>query len=254
MKKRFTKDQFPTWTCSSCNRGLLVPLKDTFNFRDTGSSELGRMHEAWEPEWIEYRFCVLLKCNNNQCREVATLTGNGKVAEVLIYHQGIPDQDHIDIFFPEYCCPPPAVFSIPEDTPDQVRNEILDSFSVFFSLPDVAGNRIRASIEALLTSQKVNKTRLKSVAGGKKKRKRLSLHERILKFGEKNQDLSNKLLAIKWLGNEASHTGGLSIDDIFDAYEILNYVLNEIYADNRKRIDELASKINKLRGRRSKKR
>jgi len=36
-------------------------------------------------------------------------------------------------------------------------------------------------------------------------------------------------MAIKWLGNEAAHGGVLSRNDILDVYEVLSFVIDDIY-------------------------
>ena len=96
----------------------------------------------------------------------------------------------------------------------------------------------------ILDHQKIKKTTISK----KKKRVKLTLHDRIIEYGKKKNQLSKNILAIKWIGNSASHTQGLEIDDIFDAYDLLHHVLNEIY-DNR---TNHIAKITKARNKRKK--
>jgi hypothetical protein len=245
-KQQFEKDRFPVWMCSTCNTGILELQSDTFRFTHTGESgQLFKKSDAWEPEWIRYRFCTFLKCNNKKCQDTAILTGSGRVNEYLQNSYGIAEEVFVDEFFPEYCNPPPLIFEIPEKTPQKIKKQILESFSVFFSQPNSAGNKIRTCIEILLTDQKINQTKIS------KKRKeefRLSLHDRIKIFGGKFPDLSENILAIKWIGNSASHTDGLVVDDIFDSYELLHHVLNELYANRHKHINKLTKAINNRKG------
>ena len=257
-KLQFEKDKFPVWTCSTCGKGILELQLDTFHREETGESKMSRDCEAWEPEWSKFRFCAFLKCNNGNCQETATLTGSGRLFEgipkpedICIYEEIDPGGRplvFVEKFLPEYCSPPPLVFEIPAMTLEEVKTRILESFSVFLSQPDSAGNKIRTCLEDLLTSQKINKIEITK----KRKREKLSLHKRIIKLGEQFPDLGKNILAIKWLGNSASHTSGLTIDDIFDAYEILHHVLNEIYVNRHKHINKLTNAINKRKGSRGK--
>ena len=57
-------------------------------------------------------------------------------------------------------------------------------------------------IEILLDNLKVPKTELSK----KSKRKRLTLHSRIEKLSETHPNIEKHLLAIKWIGNDGSHT------------------------------------------------
>ena len=243
----FIKNKFPPWTCLKCSVGLLELQKNTLNVEDTGDSRLARGHDAWEPDWIDYRFVALLKCNNKECRDCITLSGTGKVREAIIENYGYPEQEYLDVFYPKYFSPPPQIFPIPANTPEDIKEEIVQSFSIFLSDPNAAGNRVRTCIELILNQQKINKTVTKSG-----KRKPLTLHSRITLFKTKFNELGKNLLAIKWLGNAASHASGLEIDDIFDAYEILHHVLNEIYDNRTKQISQLTKKINKKKGKLSK--
>jgi Domain of unknown function (DUF4145) len=245
-KKQFDKDHFPVWTCSKCNTGILELLPDTFHFQLTGESEISKECDAWDHEWVALRFTTFLKCNNKECQETAVLCGKGYVDQEVQYNSGVPEQVYVEYFTPEYCYPPPAFFKIPSKVPDEIKKEIIDSFSICFSQPNSAGNKIRTAIEKLLTLQRVNRV----VISKKRKRIRLNLHDRILLYGKKNPELSKNILAIKWVGNSASHTEGLEIEDIFDAYDLLSYVLGEIYANSQKHIKKITKEINKKKGKR----
>lgn len=77
------------------------------------------------------------------------------------------------------------------------------------------------------------------------------LHSRIEEFKirvSKYGHLSDQLMAIKWLGNEASHTAGLTRIDIFDALDLLEFVLEELFHGRKIKMQKLAKKINKKKG------
>jgi hypothetical protein len=62
--------------------------------------------------------------------------------------------------------------------------------------------------------------------------------------------LGSQLMALKWLGNTASHEGGVSRDDLLDAFEILEHNLRELIEHRSARVAELARKLTKKHGRR----
>jgi hypothetical protein len=240
-KKPFTKDNFPLWICSCCNTGVFEIEKDKFHSVFDGSTERVKSHPAFDPDWVSLRFCGILRCNNKNCLESASISGTGVVKEEVSFESIEPELNYIEYFTPEYCFPPPAIFKIPEKTPEDVATEIIQSFSIFFSQAGSAGNKIRNSIEKLLDHQRIKKTTLNKIG----KRVSLSLHQRIIEYDHKNSDLSKNILAIKWIGNSASHTRGLDIDDIFDAYDLLSHVLTEIYDNRSHHIKRITEKRNR---------
>lgn len=57
------------------------------------------------------------------------------------------------------------------------------------------------------------------------------------------------MLAIKWLGNAGSHSQKtVSRDDVIDAYELLEHILQEIYMQKTEKLKTKAQKINKMKG------
>lgn len=240
-KKSFTKDNFPLWICSRCNTGIFEIEKDKFHSVFDGPTEKVKSHFAFDPDWVSLRFCGILRCNNKNCQESASISGTGIVEEEHSYDSGQPKLNFVEYFTTEYCFPPPAIFKIPEKTPEDVAIEIIQSFSIFFSQPGSAGNKIRTSIEKLLDRQRIRKT----IRNKRGKRVSLKLHDRIIEYGHKNSELSKNILAIKWIGNSASHTTGLDIDDIFDAYDLLSHVLTEIYENRSHHIKRITEKRNK---------
>lgn len=57
---------------------------------------------------------------------------------------------------------------------------------------------------------------------------------------KKNGQLADKLMAIKWVGNAGSHADVVAENDLLDAYDILCFVLDELYVKRSKRIGALA--------------
>ena len=90
----------------------------------------------------------------------------------------------------------------------------------------------------------------------KGKLERLSLHARIELFANKNPkknpnknaDVGEKLLAIKWLGNTGSHSDTLKHEDVLDAFELFSHALDEIFEETSVRLKKLSSSINRNKG------
>ena len=74
---------------------------------------------------------------------------------------------------------------------------------------------------------------------------------RITKAKDKNivlGKLEDILYAIKWLGNAGSHSSSeITLDDVFDAYELMHHVLIELYQP-KNRLNKLAKAIRKRKG------
>ena len=174
--KRFTKNNFPNWTCSKCNTGFFKIVNDTFKVACDGTTEIYKFRDNFQTHHYYLRFCAFLRCNNNECKESAVITGRGNVVE-----EGY-DYKQVEYYKPEYCHPPPAIFKIPEKTPKDITDAILQSFSIFLSQPNCAGNKIRTSIEKLMDFQKINKT---TISKKTSKRVKLTLHDRIIAYGNK---------------------------------------------------------------------
>jgi hypothetical protein len=63
------------------------------------------------------------------------------------------------------------------------------------------------------------------------------------------------MFAVKWVGNEGSHPGTLSRDDLLDAFEIVEDMLQEMFAPHEKdRVLELAKAIHRAKKPRSQQR
>lgn len=69
------------------------------------------------------------------------------------------------------------------------------------------------------------------------------LHNVIESFAENNPTLGAQLMALKWLGNTASHEGSVNRTELLDAFEILEYSLSELIERRSERIALLANKL-----------
>lgn len=246
LKDSFSKGKVPDWKCPSCGNGLLKIEPNQFHFEETKLSLSWHSHDDWEPEFIQYRFHGTLKCTN--CNDFVSFLGNGSLDHVHYYnYQDEYIEDYKEVFSPTYFDPPLNIIHINPKCPEDIKQEIINSFKLFWNdLPSCA-NKIRTSLEMLMNQQKVKKTYTRNGS-----RRNLTLHKRIEEFKLTKPEIADYLLAIKWIGNSGSHIGKLEKVDVLDAYELLEHSLNKLFDDKEVELKKKTKEINKRRGTRKK--
>ena len=244
-KLPFNKGKGADWICPTCKKGVLRIVNGSFQTFELRNSREAHDHEAWDPDWINYTYSCMLQCSNDQCKENVSSSGTGGVdLEVIFGKDGEPEQSWEDYFRPKYFEPPLSIIDIPADCPAPVSEAMQESFRLFFCSPPAASNNVRAAIEALLTELGVKRYIVKN-----SKRQFLNLHTRIGLLDEKYGDLKELLFAIKWLGNAGSHAdSSVTLDDVMDAYELIEQVLQELYTQKAKKVRALAKRVNRKKG------
>ena len=56
------------------------------------------------------------------------------------------------------------------------------------------------------------------------------------------------LLATKWLGNSGSHLGGLQIGDVLDAFDMIEFVLENRYGTTKAALMAKVAAVNAAKG------
>jgi hypothetical protein len=232
----FSLDHFPAWHCPSCNKGVFIIDEKKITTEETAASQKARQHEDWDPTWIKDRFIIKLFCSI--CREPAIIIGDTK------YDYIYRSFDIEPFFFPKYLNPVILPIHIDERCPEQVKDELVSAAEIYWCSPSGCGNKLRNAVERMMDCKKVRKYKLT----GKGKREPQNLHARIKEFSQKNKDLGSLLLAIKWLGNTASHTNQLNQKDVLNAFEVLEYVIDELFGGKSQRIMKYANTVNKSKG------
>lgn len=188
---------------------------------------------------MKENYSALLKCFH--CDEHVFAVGKTEVVEVYDDEHGWCLESALK---PLFFQPSIQIISIPDECPDDVKAELISASSLFWSDLSASANRIRAALELILTHKKIKKTQ--STKSGK--RRVLSLHERIELFKAKDAQLAETMLAVKWLGNAGSHTSSLNTNDVLDAFELLDHVIEELFVEKLKKIRKLTKGINKKKG------
>jgi hypothetical protein len=163
---------------------------------------------------------------------------------MFIDSDGEGDMEYEEYYRPLFFHPHLMLIDIPKGSPDSVATPLKESFRLFFSAPSAASNNVRIAIEELLTD--LNVRRFETSKG---KRRFIPLHRRITLLPGKFSHLKDLLIAIKWLGNAGSHSNGkITIDDVMDSYDLIEHILQDIYASNSKKLVALAKRVNKKKG------
>ncbi|MEA2113220.1 MAG: DUF4145 domain-containing protein [Patescibacteria group bacterium] len=151
---------------------------------------------------------------------------------------------YFDYFHPKFFLPHLNIFKIAKNTPSDIKSSIAESFKLFFASPSSSSNHLRIALEKLLDYLKVKRFEIK-----KRKRFLINPHRRIELLPIKYSDLKDLFFAIKWLGNTGSHSDDIKIDDIMDAYDIFEIVLDELFDNRTEKTKKIARQINKKKGR-----
>ena len=243
-KAEFCKgDKLPPWPCPSCGQTTLRIAPDTLKEAQTRSSKEWQEHGASEPEHIDGRFACLFECVN--CGNLLGAAGTYRVQDDRYWDERLGESgDYCSYYRVKYFTDSPHLVELPEATPDVVRAELLASFQLFWSDPLACTNRIRSSVEKLLTAKGI---RQKPAS----RRGFLTLHDRILQYEKEQPDIASSLKAVKWIGNAGSHSKPITDDDAIDGYVLMDWVLHELYAKRNREAAKLARKINRKKGPRS---
>lgn len=239
----FSESSKINWNFPNCNSIALEIIKDKFVTEETQSSiAMRKKDDYWETEWIELNVLGQLKCKN--CKEVVFFIGRGNPEEIGYYDHKLDDyiSDYETSFTPLFINPTIQIFEIPQKCPDLVKDEIIDSFKLYWTDLESCANKIRISLEHLMDYYKVKK--YNTTSG---KRNPISLHNRIKLFP--NVEVKDILLAIKWIGNSGSHSKSkLETIDILETYKLYEFSLQKLFNNDEKEIKNIAKQINQRKG------
>lgn len=166
------------------------------------------------------------RCSDPNCGRGVLVSGDWSYdVDVESATGGTRWTDYIRI---RYVDPALPIFTPPSKTPAKVTAAITAAAELLWINPNAAANHLRQAIEELLTSKRVRST----VLTKKRKRRRLSAHERIDLYRNAdpaNADIANTLEAVKWIGNSGSHEATLTISDVLEGAELLEHALKDLY-------------------------
>lgn len=234
------RGSLPSFPCPACEQGHLLSSADNFRQAETGESKRAHDHEAWEPEWVVERFSTLFRCNNPNCGHVVGAAGIVSTEESYsTLPNGEWDVEYVPLFTPMAFWEAPPIIRACAECPEDVDAQLQRSFPLYWIDRGACANAVRATVEILLTERGVPDT----TTDRHGKTVRISLHHRIEKFRVMNQAAADLLLVIKLLGNVGSHGDDVTVDDLLDAYEILDHVIDAVYNTRAERAARLASEL-----------
>lgn len=240
LATRIYKASWPTFPCRGCGHGLHKITN--LNQSETETSKESHADDNFEPEWIHGNFVAISTCQN--CKDNVYIVGTYGVEEMYFEDEdGIPRGEFSEVYTIKYMTPAYQLLRLPKHCPESTKLLIDEASEVFFINPDLCANRIRTSIDSLLTDQKI--PRFKTNTG---KRRKLATHTRIELLKSSNRDVAGLLEAVKWIGNEGSHGSSLSFADIIDGLEIYGLALDILYDKSTAAIRKKASLINRNKG------
>ena len=165
--------------------------------------------------------------------EIVVSVGSVKTEyEIVKLEDESLEQFMVENYYPKYFYPTIHLFQIPKNTPQEIEDELLIGFSLFWSNPSLCGNSIRKAIERIIDE-------IELPSGNTN-----SLHTRIVNLNNEYSDVKELLLASKCIGNDGSHVSELAHYDVILAFEFIYTCLVELYEDEKKDLNSIAQKIN----------
>ena len=238
FKRYFRSERMPNWACPECGSLSLTLVDDTFNAKY--KSPIDTSHAEFDPDWIEYVFTMHLECSVGSCKHRVVCIGDGSVSQEYT-HDGEGSWDWFEQYQVKHFEPPLKIFIPPKETPHWVRHALDISFSTYFSSPGTSLSELRSALEVLISEL--------GVTSVDENGKYLSLAKKISLLPDKYRKIIEPANAIRWLGNDGTHSGVMVRDsDVLDGYKIFNHILIELYPDKDASVETLVSKINKAKG------
>lgn len=220
-----TAPEFPKYPCPTCADGRLVLKEGSYVCHETALSERVREKDNdWEPEWTEERFSAFLECDEKACGEMVVVSGDTAVVPAWDDDYG---QVLASVVKPRSMTPAPPLFVLPPSLPKKVVSQLQLAFALYWADRGACVSRLRTSLEAVLDDKGIATTGLDK----KNKPYRLSLSQRIelfeKKFGE--PDNAESMHALRVIGNLGTHGDEPDGDVLFDAIDVYEDALLEVY-------------------------
>lgn len=238
LKDAFTSTKVPEYKCPHCYAGLLR-VDGEFNSKETEASNAQHNEDGWEPEYIVLVFSCTLKCTT--CNEVVFVVGNGVVSEEYeVDERGGWSREYNSYYRPSYFHPSLQLIDYPYKTPQEVALALSTACALYFSSPASCCNSIRTAAEKVLTGLGIPEKEGDSF---------ISFGNRMKLLPEDKNPVRELFSAIRWLGNHGSHPGNeVEFDDALHAFEIMEFLLEEVYGERKQELKKLADAINDRKG------
>ncbi|MGL4826648.1 MAG: DUF4145 domain-containing protein [Vibrionaceae bacterium] len=233
----FWDDDIPTWPCPECGEKSLSSKSDGLQLEDQLPVDHNDRYSFHGMNG--YVFSLNLKCKFPDCGCAVMCVGTGSVK--IRYSDDYDDSEHCDLLEATYFQPPLQIFVPPKSTPSSVKKALTTSFSTYFSSPSTSLSTLRTALEVLLDEIEV--------VSVNKNEGFVPLAARIERLPEGYQKIVAPATAIKWLGNDGTHSGcEIKESDVIDGYKIFSHILEQLYPTSKEPIEPLVDRINKAKG------
>lgn len=238
-RPQWDEGNYPSLPCPACGAPLNFD-EDSLEVRTSNHNQ--KLVEFADIDAGLSRFSGWFVCGHSKCTEVVSVSGNC----TYDYGYGHDGKTITEcIFHPKSLHPGPPVIWAGDDVPQSIRNALRASFSLFWLNHEACAGRLRIVLELILENW--------GFPGETESGTFISLHKRIEDWHSLYgaPSVKQSLMAIKWLGNVASHETQLSRDRLLDAYEILSRLLRQLYPPDERQLDDLANEIVNSKGQQS---
>lgn len=240
-QETYSREKFPAMKCPTCSAGHYQMNASSLLVKEPKYSSEFHSHDAWEPDWSIERFICFLTCDNADCGEYAAVAGEIKTVEIQDEEYGWAYEGRL---LPRSIIPAPLIFDLPPELPDVLKPIIISAFELYWLDMNACANKIRASVEALLTDLGIPAEAKK--ANGDLYR--IFLADRIAKFKELHSEHGETMDALRYVGNVGSHEDEISREILLDAFEIYEDALHELYGRRSERLAAIKAKIIQSKG------
>ncbi|RYG90736.1 DUF4145 domain-containing protein [Loktanella sp. IMCC34160] len=224
----FSKDRLPSFPCSKCNQGTLIPDGEVEAIHPEFSMAVQR--EDWSDiEMIELRISTRLKCSNPNCREVGFLYCHGQVEYSFDDPEGYETWFRIAAIKPTV-----SIISLPESLPPRIRKKLEEAFDAFWIGKGLSANCLRSAIEEMLTHFGVPDN---------KDGKWISLGNRLHQFALVKKEDAEFLRLLRPITNQGSHGDEVNLDTLLDVFEALEIYLQRAFSGQEERFEQLKQRI-----------
>lgn len=221
----FSQLEIPSFPCPACKPGKLKAAADPVKLSEPEYSKIHRDTDDWEPDHTLHRWSLMMECDESKCGEIAHMMGDTEFVDTVVevdgkYFNGLEEVCEIQAFFPA-----PPIFPLSNNVPARVKRELRLAFQLYWTDAAACVGRIRTAVEELLDERSIpRKTKSKT---GKMVRMTLSERIKVFSVAASQQEILDGLRVVGNIGVHESN--GLSDGDLFDALDVLQYLLAGIY-------------------------
>jgi hypothetical protein len=240
-KQPLHKYYAPSWPCPTC-AGKLRFDRESLRYEETLESKQTFDDEHDNTMERSFVFSAWFLCE--RCNEKVSCSGSGgyEPAET-VDENGYPSIEYELEFYPTYFSAPMPIIALPAQCPPLIREEIKKAFAIFFLDLAASANHVRQCAEIILTHLGMPQKRPDGNF--------IPLGERIKELEKHSAENSARVSALRWIGNFGSHPEPLRKDNLFDAFEILDVLLEDLFVGHLRSVHDMVQRINAAKSPRS---